>query len=102
MAESWGYSILDTKEYWKSSNELIEKLVEIRSKGGNYLLNIGPDAKGVIPDLAKERMNDISKWMAVNGAAIINTKPVANKVYNTYLTQNKTHIFLFINKKFTF
>jgi len=98
MAESWGYSILDTKEYWKSSNELIEKLVEIRSKGGNYLLNIGPDAKGVIPDLAKERMNDISKWMAVNGAAIINTKPVANKVYNTYLTQNKTHIFLFIKK----
>jgi alpha-L-fucosidase len=98
MAESWGYSILDTKEYWKSSNELIEKLVEIRSKGGNYLLNVGPDAKGVIPDLAKERMNDISKWMAVNGAAIINTKPVANKVYNTYLTQNKTHIFLFIKK----
>jgi len=101
MAESWGYSILDTKEYWKSSNELIEKLVEIRSKGGNYLLNIGPDAKGVIPDLAKERMNDISKWMAVNGAAIINTKPVANKVYNTYLTQNKTHIFLFIKKNTT-
>ena len=101
MAESWGYSILDTKEYWKSSNELIEKLVEIRSKVGNYLLNIGPDAKGVIPDLAKERMNDISKWMAVNGAAIINTKPVANKVYNTYLTQNKTHIFLFIKKNTT-
>ncbi len=98
MAESWGYSLLDTKEYWKSSNELIEKMVEIRSKGGNYLLNVGPDAKGVVPELAKARMNDISKWMAVNSEAIYNTTPISNKIYNTYLTQNKTHIFLFIKK----
>jgi alpha-L-fucosidase len=98
MAESWGYSVLDTKEYWKSSNELIEKLVEIRSKGGNYLLNVGPDEKGIIPELAKERLNDISKWMAVNSESIYNTKPITNKIYNTYLTQNKTHIFIFIKK----
>ena len=98
MAESWGYSKLDTKEYWKSSNELIEKLVEIRSKGGNYLLNVGPDSKGVVPELARERMNDISKWMAVNSSAIYNTKPVSNNIYNAYLTQNKTHIFIFIKK----
>ncbi len=98
MAESWGYSILDTKEYWKSSNELIEKLVEIRSKGGNYLLNVGPDAQGVIPDLAKYRLDDISKWMSVNAEAIYNTKPIANKIYNCYLTQNKSHIFIFIKK----
>ncbi len=98
MAESWGYSILDTKEYWKSSDELIEKLVEIRSKGGNYLLNVGPDKMGVIPELAKDRMNNISKWMKVNAEAIYNTQPISNKIYNTYLTQNKTHIFLFIKK----
>lgn len=98
MAESWGYSVLDTKEYWKSSNEIIEKLVEIRSKGGNYLLNIGPDAKGNVPVLAKERMKDISDWMAVNAEAIYNTKPVSNKIYNTYLTQNKSNIFLFLKK----
>jgi len=98
MAESWGYSKLDTKEYWKSSNELIEKLVEIRSKGGNYLLNVGPDAKGVVPALAQERMSDISKWMAVNSEAIYNTTPVSNKIYNAYLTQNKTNIFIFIKK----
>jgi len=98
MAESWGYSKLDTKEYWKSSSELIEKLVEIRSKGGNYLLNVGPDSKGVVPELARERMNDISKWMAVNSSAIYNTKPVSNNIYNAYLTQNKTHVFIFVKK----
>ena len=98
MAESWGYSILDTKEYWKSSNELIEKLVEIRSKGGNYLLNVGPNEKGLIPEWATERLNAISDWMSVNGESIYNTKPIANKIYNAYLTQNKTHIFIFIKK----
>ncbi len=98
MAESWGYSVLDTKEYWKSSSEMIEKLVEIRSKGGNYLLNVGPDKMGNIPQLAKERMDDISKWMSVNGEAIYNTKPISNKIYNTYLTQNDKHIFLFVKK----
>lgn len=98
MAESWGYSTLDTKEYWKSSNELIEKMVDIRSKGGNYLLNIGPDSKGVIPDLVKERIKDISNWMAVNSEAVYNTTPIANKVYNAYLTQNKTNIFIFIKQ----
>jgi alpha-L-fucosidase len=96
MAESWGYSVLDTKEYWKSSNEMIQKLVEIRSKGGNYLLNIGPDAKGSVPSLATERLNDISKWMAVNSEAIYNTTTISNSIYNCYLTQNKTHIFIFV------
>ena len=98
MAESWGYSLLDTKEYWKSSNELIEKMVEIRSKGGNYLLNVGPDANGVVPEMAQQRMSDISKWMAVNSNAIYNTTPISNKIYNAYLTQNKTHLFIFIKK----
>ena len=100
MAESWGYSVLDTKEYWKSSDEMIEKLVEIRSKGGNYLLNVGPNAKGDIPELAKERMSNISKWMAVNSEAIYNTNPVSNSIYNTYLTQNDTHIYIFIKNSF--
>ena len=43
-------------------------------------------------------MNDISKWMAVNSNAIYNTNPISNKIYNTYLTQNKSHIFIFIKK----
>jgi alpha-L-fucosidase len=73
MAESWGYSILDTKEYWKSPDELIRKLVDIASKGGNYLLNIGPDGEGAVPAPAVERLNAIGRWMELNGEAIIGT-----------------------------
>ncbi len=98
MAESWGYSVLDSKEYWKSANELIEKLVEIRSKGGNYLLNIGPDANGNIPALAKNRLNNISEWMSVNAEAIHQANSSTHKVYNTYITENKTHIYIFVKK----
>jgi alpha-L-fucosidase len=75
MAESWGYSVLDTKEYWKSSTELIRKLVEITSKGGNYLLNIGPDASGKIPPMSMQRLKDIQEWMKVNSESIYGTEP---------------------------
>jgi alpha-L-fucosidase len=70
MAESWGYSRLDTEGYWKSSKTLIRKLVDIVSKGGNYLLNVGPDGKGRLPSLAVERLQKIAHWMAVNGESI--------------------------------
>ncbi len=95
MAESWGYSILDTEEYWKSSDELIEKLIEIRSKGGNYLLNIGPDSKGDIPSLAIERLEDIAKWMEVNSQAIYNTSPVEKmEVHNGRFTRSGDNIYV--------
>lgn len=95
MAESWGYSVLDTEEYWKSSDEIIEKLVEIRSKGGNYLLNIGPDAKGAVPTLAIERLNDIAQWMEVNSQAIYNAIPVKGmKVHNGRFTQSGNNIYV--------
>jgi alpha-L-fucosidase len=70
MAESWGYSRLDTEGYWKSSKTLIRKLVDIVSKGGNYLLNVGPDGKGSLPSLAVERLQEIGDWMSVNGESI--------------------------------
>ncbi|NDP21064.1 MAG: alpha-L-fucosidase [Paludibacter sp.] len=99
MAESFGYSILDTKEYWKSSEELIRKLVEITAKGGNYLLNVGPDGNGVLPDLAINRLNDFAKWMKVNKEAIQGTKPYSlnRKEYRGYFTEkgNVLYVHLF-------
>jgi alpha-L-fucosidase len=73
LAESWGYSTLDTAPYWKSSTRLIRHLVDIASKGGNYLLNIGPDGRGAIPAPAQARLDAIGAWMAAYGESIYGT-----------------------------
>jgi alpha-L-fucosidase len=68
MNETWGYKKDDTK--WKSTETLIRNLCDIVSKGGNYLLNIGPDSKGNIPEESLQRIAEVGAWMKVNGAAI--------------------------------
>ena len=55
---------------WKSTEELIQMLVDIASKGGNFLLNVGPDAEGVIPAASVERLAAMGEWMKVNGESI--------------------------------
>lgn len=70
--DNWGYSQLDKN--WKSAESLIKNLVDVVSKGGNMLLNIGPMPDGSVPPEAVEVMNTIGNWMAVNGEAIKNTK----------------------------
>ena len=65
---SWGYKSWDKD--WKTSEMLIQNLVTIAARGGNYLLNIGPDPKGVVPQEAVARLNDMGQWMKVNGEAI--------------------------------
>lgn len=69
---TWGYQSHD--QDWKSSDELIRNLVNIASKGGNYLLNVGPDSDGVIPEACEERLHEIGKWMQVNAEAIYGTE----------------------------
>ena len=75
MAESWGFSSLDTPEFWKTPGELIRKLVDVASKGGNVLLNIGPDGEGTLPRMALDRLKAMGRWMDVNGEAIYGTGP---------------------------
>lgn len=74
MATSWSYVPDDT---YKSSHELIQMLVDVVSKGGNLLLNIGPGPDGTIHDQAYERLEDIGEWMAVNSESIYAAKAVA-------------------------
>ena len=75
MAESWGYSRLDSEPFWKSSTQLVRHLVDIASKGGNYLLNVGPDGTGAVPPLAQQRLADIAGWMQRQGESIHGTSP---------------------------
>ncbi len=70
MANSWSYVPNDT---YKPANELIEKLVDIVSKGGNLLLNIGPSPDGTLADTAYSRLKEIGAWMNVHGEAIYGT-----------------------------
>lgn len=71
--DTWGYKSNDTN--FKSTETLLRNLIDIASKGGNYLLNVGPDATGVIPQPEQERMLAIGKWLKVNGEAIYGTHP---------------------------
>ncbi len=68
---TWGYNEHDTS--WKSSSEIIRNLIDIASKGGNYLLNIGPKGDGTIPEETVTRLIEVGKWMEVNGRAIYGT-----------------------------
>ena len=72
MNGTWGYSNWDDK--WKSTETLIHNLVDIASKGGNYLLNVGPKDDGSFPQESIDRLQQIGKWMKTNGEAIYATK----------------------------
>jgi len=74
MGGSWSYVPNDK---YKSANRLVHLLVDIVSKGGNFLLNIGPSAEGELPAESLSRLKEIGDWMKVNGEAIYKTRPVA-------------------------
>ncbi len=72
MNTSWGYKHYDHN--WKSDTTLIRMLVDIASKGGNLLLNVGPTAEGEIPEPSVDRLQAIGKWMDLNGESIYGTQ----------------------------
>lgn len=71
MNDTWGYKSYD--DNWKSTKVLFQTLVDIVSKGGNYLLNVGPTAEGLIPAPSIERLKEVGEWMESNGEAIYGT-----------------------------
>ena len=73
MNTSYGYNLNDHN--WVSAHDVVFRLVDIVSKGGNYLLNVGPTAEGLIPQPCVERLLEVGKWMDVNGEAIYGTSP---------------------------
>ncbi len=71
MNDTWGFKSYD--QNWKSTETILRNLVDIASKGGNYLLNVGPTREGLIPDPSIERLQAVGAWMKVNGEAIYAT-----------------------------
>jgi alpha-L-fucosidase len=71
LNDTWGFKSYD--ENWKSTETLVRNLIDIASKGGNYLLNVGPTPQGEIPAASVERLAGMGKWMAVNGESIYGT-----------------------------
>lgn len=72
MNDTWGFKTNDHN--WKSAELLIFNLVDVAAKGGNYLLNVGPTAEGVMPEPSLERLQKIGEWLDINGEAIYETE----------------------------
>ena len=80
---------------------LIRLLVDIVSRGGNLLLNIGPKSDGTIPNIMVDRLLEIGKWLEINGEAIYGT--ITNRVFQTEdikftLTKDKKTLFAFVER----
>jgi alpha-L-fucosidase len=88
MGNSWSYVPGDV---YKPAKELINKLVDIVSKGGNYLLNIGPGPDGELDPVAYQRLKEIGSWIKINGDAIYGTRmyTVFGEGDSIHFTQSK-------------
>jgi alpha-L-fucosidase len=69
--DTWGFKSYDHN--WKSSADMLQKLVDIASKNGNYLLNVGPTAEGLIPQPSVDRLLEMGDWLTTNGESIYGT-----------------------------
>ena len=94
LNDTWGFQSFD--DGWKDSRVLVRTLVDVASKGGNFLLNVGPTAQGVIPWQSVSRLREMGDWIRANGEAVYGTsaspyglpawgrytaKPSAGRVY---------------------
>lgn len=99
MNNYWGYNKFDKN--FKTANELIRMLVDIVSKGGNFLLNVGPTAEGLFPQVSIDRLKEIGDWMNLNGESIYGTlaSPFSNLTWGRCTKKmlgNDTRLYLHV------
>ncbi|WP_227377662.1 alpha-L-fucosidase [Haladaptatus halobius] len=75
IGHSFGYNAVEDENDYLSYEELIHSFVDIVSKNGNLLINVGPKADGTIPKIQKERLQALGNWLKVNGKAIFGSRP---------------------------
>jgi alpha-L-fucosidase len=73
LNDTWGYKSYD--ENWKTPQDLTFKLVDIVSKGGNYLLNVGPTAEGLVPQPSQDNLRTVGRWLKANGESVYAAGP---------------------------
>ena len=97
---SYGYNRMETEKEYLKSGDIIKMLVDIVSKNGNLLLNVGPMPDGTIPELQKKVLLDLGKWLEINGESIFATKPwiqaegFSKGVNLIRFTQNQESLFI--------
>jgi alpha-L-fucosidase len=91
---NWGYRHSDQR--WVPVKELLEKLIDVVSKGGNFLVNVGPEGSGKIPEAVVQRLEAMGDWLSVNGCAIYGSRsyPVVSANENIRFTQRGSSVFV--------
>lgn len=97
MNNHWSY--YEGDENWKSPQTIIRMLIDIVSKGGNLLLNIGPDKEGIVPVKSQEILREVGAWMKINGESLYGTdlvSPFRNLSWNGRVTGKENKLYLHI------
>ena len=101
---SFGYNQLESEEEYMSSKKIIELLIDIVSKNGNLLLNIGPKADGTIPEKQLEALSEVGKWLKTNGEGIYGTQPwkmfglTLENNTKIHFTQKENTVYVFVSE----
>lgn len=97
LNDTWGYSKFD--HHWKNPETVLWKLADIVSRGGNLLLNIGPDGNGIFPEEGDRVMRQTGKWLKRNGESIFGASACIDMVYQNPwgpCTMKKGHLYLHV------
>jgi alpha-L-fucosidase len=102
IGRSFGFNRMETEEHYLTSTQLIHMFVDIVSKNGNLLLDIGPQADGTIPPLQRDRLLALGAWLEKNGEGIFSTRPwiqpesITNQGIPVRFTQKNQNLYIFL------